>query len=134
MDLRATGWSSTSKIFLPLFFDFERITLAPQQLSQQLFVGQKAGGINLAASLAMKFRRSCRKEIAVVRARQFLLAITKHFAECGIRFQNPAVELANPDSDRGPFEHRAEAQIGVVIEGRRKLGDDVHADVTLQEF
>ena len=86
------------------------------------------------ANFAMTFATTLRIEFASVRADQFLLAVAKHFTERGIRFQNPAIELANPDSDRGRFEHRPKTQIAVIIACRRKLGDHVHTDTALKNF
>ena len=52
----------------------------------------------------------------------------------GIHFQNPAIELANPDSDRGRFKHCPKTQIAVIIACRRKLRDHVHTDTALKNF
>ena len=126
-------------VFAPVaFFAFDRAALAPHQLAQRSFAGQKIAGINFAANFALNLRTNCRinfrKEIASLRAGQFLRAVAQHSAERGIRFQNLPIEPANPDANRGPFKHCLEAQFAVVIVGRRKLGQNVHADTTPQEF
>src|SRR5258705_10139759 len=46
-------------------------------------------------------------------ANEFLGAVAQHLCECGIRFQDSAVEGAGADSDRGSFKHRPEAPITV---------------------
>src|ERR1700687_5078599 len=80
------------------------------------------------------FTTTSRIKFARMRAGQFLLAVTKYSAKRGIHFQNPAIELANPDSDRGRFKHRPKTQIAVIIACRRKLGDHVHNDTALKNF
>ncbi len=80
----------------------------------------------------MKFAIEFGIELAIVRARQFLTGVAEHSAEGGIGFQNPAIEPANSDSQRGPFKHREKAQIAIVIERRRKLGYDVHVESGLR--
>src|SRR6266851_4030250 len=91
-------------VFAPAaLFDFERVALASHQLAQQSLVLRKIVGREFAAKFGTKFG----KELASVCAGQFLLAVAEHSAERGIRFQNSAIELANPDSNRGPFKHRA---------------------------
>ena len=74
----------------------------------------------------MKVRMKSWTDLAGARPGQFLLAVAKHSAEREIRYENPAIEMANADSDRGPFKHRLETPIGAVIASRRKLGHDVH--------
>jgi len=69
-----------------------------------------------------------------MRAPQFLLAVAEHSAERGVRFQNPAIEPANPESNRRPFKHRLEAQIAPVVVHRRKLTNDIHADTAPLHF
>src|SRR5208337_4906799 len=116
-------------VFAPAaLFDFERAALAPDQLAQQSFVGRNIAGINCAADFPMKPRMNSWKEIARMPAGQFLPAVAKHSAEGGIRFQNPAIELANPNPNHSPFKHRTKEQIGLVIASRLKVGDDVHTD------
>src|SRR5713226_3402260 len=118
-------------VFAPAaLFDFERVALASHQLAQQSLVLRKIVGRKFAAKFGTKFAMKFRKELASVCAGQFLLAVAEHSAERGIRFQNSAIELANTDADRGPFKHRPEAQIAVVVAGRRKLGYHVHVDIT----
>jgi hypothetical protein len=94
--------------------------------------------MSFAAKFAMKFRiwptAKFWIELASVRACQFLLAVAEHSAERRIRFQNPAIELANPDSNRGPFKHRPEPRIALVFARRRKLPHDVHAGITPQDL
>src|SRR5271169_3469540 len=98
------------------FFDLEKAALAPHQLAQRSLVGvgSKIDGIKFRANsrmrFAMKLGMKSGKELSIARAGQFRGAVAEHSAECGIRFQNPAIEVANGDSDRGPFKHRLETQ------------------------
>ena len=64
-----------------------------------------------------------------MRAGQFLPAVAQQSAQCGIRFQDPAIELTYFNANRGPFKEREEAQIAIMIGGGRKLSDNVHFDV-----
>src|SRR6267143_4583315 len=122
-------------VFAPvMLFNFEQAALAPHQLAQQSFSWQKIVRINFAANFTTDFMTMFRIEFDRVRAGQFLLAVPKYFTERGIRFQNPAIELANPDPNRCPFKHRPEAQIALVIACRRKLGHDIHTDTTPRNF
>jgi hypothetical protein len=59
-------------------------------------------------------------------AHQFLLAVPKQSAKRQIHFQNPPIEAANRNSNRGPLKHRLEAEVAPVIVCRRKLGHEVH--------
>ncbi len=120
--------------------DLEPVALAPHQLTypslvqpklirsklvRPALVRRRIAGRNVAA----KFR----KKLTSMRAGQFLLAVTEHSAECGIGFQNPAIQPANPDSNRRPFKHRLEQQIVVVNPRRRKLGNHVHTVTTTEQ-
>jgi hypothetical protein len=62
------------------------------------------------------------------------LAVAEHSAERGVRFENPAIQPANPDSNRRPFKHRLEAQIASIVVHRRKLTNDIHADTAPLHF
>lgn len=70
-------------------------------------------------------------ECAGVRPGEFLRSVAEQTAERRIRFQNLAIELADPDANGGFFEHGSQAAITVVIVSSRKLSQHIHKTMSV---